>query len=317
MKRSQFFWLLVPALLVLHLLLILPLCFPHVGPNVSSSGVVKSIVLGLAGFGILLGLRLFLALFPLSSLVTTSLLLFTVGILEETIHYGLLILVPKQTWHLPFVLGLSWSLAECVVSLYQLVPPKPYRYLRLTTDDDEFIDQESENRQAPIVPDEIDLSLDTESQSLLTESPVPRHHHDHHDHHHHHHHHHHQEQQQEQHPDPASTFSAAAQIHQRQREDPIAPLIGTSLLDLPTYFPFLWRAAALFHHLGFSLLLSLQGYTTIQVLCTVIVVCLYRGILRSVWGIGIMRFGVVTVTFLTLVGGLLSLNLGFALWGTI
>ncbi|KAJ8102009.1 hypothetical protein POJ06DRAFT_248514 [Lipomyces tetrasporus] len=298
MKRSQYFAVLLPALGVLHGLLLLPLALPKHGAIVTPVDVLESIILGLTGFCVLLGLRLFLSLFPLSSVYTTSLLLFLVGVVEEIVHFLLLRPIPKATWHPAYILGFSWSVAECAVSLYQLVPPRQYRYSRLNGEDDS--DEEtavpalSANADHPRDnASEIDMSLDPEEQDLLS----PGEHGD--------------------QPHPAATFSAAAAISQRQREDPIAPLIGTSLLDLPTYFPFLWRTSALLHHLGFSLLLSLQDVGQAGIISAVIFVCLYRGILRSIWGIGIMRFGVVTVTFLTLVGGLLSLVVGLSLWRAI
>ncbi|KAK9484984.1 hypothetical protein V1527DRAFT_441982 [Lipomyces starkeyi] len=298
MKRSEYFTVLLPALGVLHILLLLPLLLPKHGANVTLVDVLESVVLGLAGFGVLLVLRLFLSLFPLSSVYTTSLLLFLVGVIEEVVHYILLRPVPKDTWHLSYILGFAWSVAECAVSLYQLVPPRQYRYSLLNGEDDS--DEESNIPALSANVDhprdnvsEIDMSLNPEEHDLLS----PEEHGD--------------------QPHPAATFSAAAAIGQRQREDPIAPLIGTSLLDLPTYFPFLWRTSALLHHLGFSLLLSLQDVGQAGIITAVVVVCLYRGILRSIWGIGIMRFGVVTVTFLTLVGGLLSLVVGLSLWGAI
>ncbi|KAK9323761.1 hypothetical protein V1517DRAFT_319300 [Lipomyces orientalis] len=298
MKRSQYFAVLLPALGVLHGLLLLPLALPKHGATVTLVDVLESITLGLTGFCVLLGLRLFLSLFPLSSVYTTSLLLFLVGVVEEIVHFILLRPIPKATWHPAYILGFSWSVAECAVSLYQLVPPRQYRYSPLNGEDDS--DEESAVPALSANADhprdnasEIDMSLDPEEQDLLS----PGEHGD--------------------QPHPAATFSAAAAISQRQREDPIAPLIGTSLLDLPTYFPFLWRTSALLHHLGFSLLLSLQDVGQAGIISAVIVVCLYRGILRSIWGIGIMRFGVVTVTFLTLVGGLLSLVVGLSLWRAI
>ncbi|KAK9236158.1 hypothetical protein V1525DRAFT_389733 [Lipomyces kononenkoae] len=299
MKRSQYFRVLLPVLGLLHALLLLPLALPKHGATITAVNVLESIVLGLAGFGVLLVLRLFFSLFPLSNVYTTSLLLFLVGVIEEIVHFILLRPVPKETWHLAYILGFSWSVAECAVSLYQLVPPRQYRYSRLNGDED--LDEESAVPGFTANVDhhhdnvsEIDMSLEHEDQDLLS----PEDHH-------------------QDHPHPAATFSAAAAIGQRQREDPIAPLIGTSLLDLPTYFPFLWRTSALLHHLGFSLLLSLQDVGTGGIIAAVVVVCVYRGILRAIWGIGIMRFGVVGVTFLTLVGGLLSLVIGLSLWRAI
>lgn len=275
------------------------LALPTHGAHISAGDVFSAIGLGLAGFAVLLCLRFVLSLFPLASVYTTSLLLFIVGLVEEIVHYLLLWPLNKRTWHLAYILGFSWSLAECVISLIQLVPPKQYRYSRLGSDefdDDEFdrdalipsalainVNETGDNAQ------EFDLSLnDHEERSLLDpeqQDDVAQHQQQ--PHHHHHHHHHHRRDGQ---PDPASTFSAAAQIGSQQREDPIAPLIGTSLLDLPTYFPFLWRTSALLHHLGFSLLLSVQDVGSSGVLAAVIVVCLYRGVLRSIWGIGIMRY---------------------------
>ncbi|KAK9367469.1 hypothetical protein V1509DRAFT_626740 [Lipomyces kononenkoae] len=299
MKRSQYFTVLLPVLGLLHVLLLLPLALPKHGATITVANVLESIVLGLAGFGVLLVLRLFFSLFPLSSVFITSLLLFLVGVIEEIVHFILLRPIPKDTWHLAYILGFSWSVAECAVSLHQLVPPRQYRYSRLNGEDDS--DEESNvpgftanAEQHHENASEIDISLEPEDEDLL--SPED----------------HHQDQ-----PHPAATFSAAAAIGRRQREDPIAPLIGTSLLDLPTYFPFLWRTSALLHHLGFSLLLSLQDVGTGGIIVALIVVCAYRGVLRSIWGIGIMRFGVVAVTFLTLVGGLLSLVIGLSLWRAI
>ncbi|KAK7203672.1 hypothetical protein BZA70DRAFT_283117 [Myxozyma melibiosi] len=363
MHRSQYFKVLLPCLALLHAVLLSMLALPTHGVVVSTADVFTAIGLGLAGFASLLCLRFILSLFPLASVYTTSLLLFVVGLVEEIVHFLLLQPLNKATWHPAYILGFSWSLAECIVSLNQLIPPRQYRYSRVADfDDDEF-----DNDNDALVPSalshfvdetpadstqEFDLSLSeaAEDHSLLdpeaqdqspaqADSDAPAHAH----HHHHHHHHHHRHDGR---PDPASTFAAAAQIGKQQREDPIAPLIGTSLLDLPTYFPFLWRTSALLHHLGFSLLLSLQDVTSNGVLAAVIVVCLYRGVLRSIWGIGIMRyvalstpscvityalassdllcsdclsyrFGVVTVTFLTLVGGLLSYVVGLAIWQAI
>ncbi|KAK9448457.1 uncharacterized protein V1518DRAFT_374833 [Limtongia smithiae] len=328
MRRSQYFSILLPAVAVLHGLVLALLALPTHGHPVSTGSVFIAIGLGLAGFGAMLCLRLILSLFPLSSVYTTSFLLFGVGLVEEVVHFLLLLPVETDTWHQAYIMGLSWSLAECVVSLVQLVPPKRYNYIRLPEDHmvgDEFVDPSALSRNVNDMSEdaqEFDLS-NSEEAALLDPAVHDAPHADQRDaeaqrdrphHHHHHHHHHHRHDGQL---DPAAAFSAAAHITQQQREDPIAPLVGTSLLDLPTYFPFLWRTSALLHHLGFSLLLSLQGVGTGGVAAALIIVCLYRGVLRSIWGIGIMRFGVVTVTFLTLVGGMLSFVVGLSIWRAI
>ncbi|KAK9465516.1 hypothetical protein V1512DRAFT_265654 [Lipomyces arxii] len=273
MRRSQFCQVLLPSVVSLHVILLLPLLLPTHGVNVSWIIMMSSIGLGLVGFGVLVLFRLFLTLFPVVNIIATCFLLFVIGFGEEVVHFILVKAVSNGIWHPAYILGYAWAVAECTVSLYQLVPPKQYRYIHLPTGEDGDED------------DEYALDHDEDTQTTT-------------------------------HPDPAATFASAAAVHQRQREDPIAPLVGTSLLDLPTYFPFLWRASAILHHLGFSILLSFATDGP-AMLGLVLSIAFYRGIMRSVWGVGIIRFGVVTVTFLNLLGGLLSLVVGLALWRAI